>query len=224
MELTLKEQFMLLVYDDLKGRPVISGNGFLYSLAGAVLLELHLKNKISIRDKYVYVDSHKTSGDLVLDSVLAQIRKSSKNKKIKSWVQKLGFRGNRLKNAILTQMVDKRIYRKEEHKHMGLFTCRNYYNSKPGYKQELQNRIRKMVFEESGITEELFMLVSLVGSSGLVRKMFSCGMERKYAKRKIKEMIKGSDFGKAINDTIAGANAAIISAVAASTVVTTGSS
>jgi len=224
MELSLKEQFILLVYDDLKGRPVISGNPFLYSLAGAVVMELNMKHKISIRDKRVYVDSHKTSGDDVLDQVMVQIRKASKNKKIKQWVQKLGFRGNKLKNAILKQMVEKRIYRKEEYKTLGLFTCYRYYNSKPGYKQELQHKIRKFVLEESGITEELFMLVALVSSSGLVRKIFSCGMERKYAKTRIKEMIKKNDFGKAINDSIGAANAAVISAVAASAVVTTGSS
>jgi len=224
MELSLKEQFLMLVYDDLKGRPVIAGNGFLYTLAGAVLLELHLKQKISIRDKYVYVDSFKTSGDAVLDMIMEQIRRSSKNKKIKHWVQKIGSKGNKLKNAILTQMVDKRIYRKEEYKILGLFTCYRYYNNKVGYKKDLQRKIKKMVLEDAEKSEELFTLVSLVGSSGLVKKIFSCGMERKYAKRKIKEMIKENEFGKAINETIAGANAAIISAVSASTVVTTGSS
>lgn len=224
MELSLKEQFILLAYDDLKGRPVISGNPFLYSLAGAVILELNHNQKISIRDMRIYVKSHKSSGDAVLDQVMEQIRKSSKNKKIKTWVQKLGFKGNKLKNSILQQMVDKHIYRKEEYKSLGLFTCYRYYNSKPGYKQELQHKIRKFVLEESGITEELFMLVALVGSSGLFRKIFSCGMERKYAKTRIKEMIKKNDFGKAINDAISEANAAVIAAVAASTIVITTSS
>jgi hypothetical protein len=217
-------EFMLLVYDDNKGRPVITGNDFLYSLAGAVLLELYLKNKISIRDKLVYVESYKTSGDVTLDQVMEQIRKSPKNKKIKYWVQKFGFRGNKLKSSILDQMVNSRIYRKKENKVMGLFTCRKYYNSNPGYKKELQQKIRKIVLEESGITEELFILVSLVGTSGLVRKLFTNSTERKFAKRKIKEMIKDNDFGKAISDTIASANAAIVAAVSAGAVVATGSS
>ncbi len=224
MELSLKEEFILLVYDDSKGRPVINGNGFLYSLAGAVLLELTYKQKISVRDKCVYVNNYKTSGDIVLDRIMEQIRKSPKNKKIKYWVQKIGFKGNRLKKAILTQMVDARVYRKEEYKIMGLINCYRYYNNKQEYKKELIQNIRRMVIDDYGIDERLMILASLCGTSGLVRLIFPDLKERRMAKKKIKEMVQNSDFGKAINETIAGANAAIIAAVGASTIVTTGSS
>lgn len=223
MELSLKEEFFLLVYDDLKGRPVISGNKFLYSIAGAVLLELAHKGKISVREKYVYVNCYKSSGDIVLDQIMEQIRKSPKNKKIKYWVNKLGRKGNTLRKDILAKMVSDSIYRKEDYKVMGLFNCSRYYNRKPGYKEELEKNILRMVFEDHGINEKLFMLVSLIGTSGLVRKMYTCPLERRYAKRKIKEMTKKSDFGSAINEVIASTNAAIITAIATSAAVTPGS-
>lgn len=91
MELSLKEEFLLLAYDDKKGRPVIMGNNFLYSLAGAVLLELAFKQKISVKEKFVYVKSYKTTGDIVLDQLMEQIRKSPKNKKIKEMIKKSDF-------------------------------------------------------------------------------------------------------------------------------------
>lgn len=224
MELSLKEQFLLLAYDDQRGRPLIMGNAFNYSLAGSVLLELSHTKKISVREKRVYIESYKTTGDIVLDHAIELIRKSRRNKKIKSWVQKFGFSPGKLKNAILSQLIDKRVFRKEEHKVLGLITCRNYYNLKPEYKKELLKRIRKIVLDGESADEKDFMLISLIATSGLVRKIFSGTQEKKTAKRNIKQMIKNNEFGKSINDAISAANAAVISAVAASTVVATSGS
>jgi Golgi phosphoprotein 3 len=223
MELSLKEQFLLLAYDDQRGRPLIMGNAFNYSLAGSVLLELSQTKKITVREKLVYIENYKTTGDYVLDHAIEQIRKSRKNRKIKSWVQKFGFSPKKLKSAILDQMIDKRVLRKEEHKVLGMITCRNYYNLKTEYKKELLKKFRKIVLDGEAPVEKDFMLVSLIGTSGLVKKIFSDLKERKTAKATIKQLMKDNEFGKSINDAISAANAAVISAVAASTVVTTAS-
>jgi hypothetical protein len=222
MELSLKEQFLLLAYDDERGRPLIMGNAFNYSLAGSVLLELSHTKKISVREKRVYIESYKTTSDPVLDHAIELIRKSRKNKKIKSWVQKFGFSPGKLKKAILSQLIDKRFLRKEEHKVLGLITCRNYYNLKTEYKKELMKKIRKIILDGESADESSFMLVSLIGTSGLVKKVFSDSKERKAAKARVKQMMKDNEFGKSINDAISAANAAVVSAVAASTVVATG--
>lgn len=213
MELSLKEQFLLLVYDDVKGRPLIVGNRFLYSLAGAALLELFHNKKISLRDKYVYIDSYKTSGDIVADNIINIMRKSSKKRKIKYWVQKIGFRGNKLKNTILNQMVMSGIYSKEDYKVLGIFKCYRYYNDRKSYKNELLKSIKDIVLGNKQGEEQILMLVSLVGTSGLVNKIFAAGEERRKAKLKIKQMMKDNAFGKAINETIAAANAAVVAAV-----------
>ncbi|MEE4257671.1 MAG: GPP34 family phosphoprotein, partial [Bacteroidales bacterium] len=77
MELTLKEKFLILAYDPVKGKNLAT-NFISYGLAGAILMELAELNRIKIEKKRVKLTGHQRTGDHVLDNALSLIDKGSR--------------------------------------------------------------------------------------------------------------------------------------------------
>ena len=68
MNLTLIDQLTLLALDDHKGNFIPDSTTFSYALAGALILELILEEKISVSDDYIKVidkNSIKELADLI---------------------------------------------------------------------------------------------------------------------------------------------------------------
>ena len=97
MELNLVDKFILLALDDDKGTFATEPFALTYGLAGAILLELSLKEYISIVDKKVVLRSHKRIGDSFLDTYLEYLTKSNKNRSLSYWIQSFGNKERSIK-------------------------------------------------------------------------------------------------------------------------------
>jgi hypothetical protein len=86
-------------------------------LQTAALEELTLRGLIADRDGKVAVVGRETSGDPVLDGVLAMIRRSARPRPWKHWVNK---QGTKTRNAVRDRLAAERVVRVERKKVLGL--------------------------------------------------------------------------------------------------------
>ncbi|MDE5417337.1 GPP34 family phosphoprotein [Labilibaculum sp. DW002] len=203
MNLNLVDQLTLLALDDEKGNFVADSFSFAYGLAGAIILELSLQNKIEIREKKIEVNSHKTCGDLLLDHFMDQIRNSKKKRDIQSWVQIIGDKLSFVQEETVKKLIGDGILRKKEEKILWVFSNDKYptINAKP--ENELRKRLNDILLNDRKLDLKESMLISLIDMCSLNKEVFGKEGAKEYEK-KIKAIIENaklsSEVGKAVQE------------------------
>ncbi len=211
MELTLKQKFVIIAYDSVKGTNLAS-NYIGYGIGGAILLELAGLKKINIEDnKIKLLDSHKT-GDQLLDETIGLLSKSSRPMKVKALISKIQARPKHFKRPIVEGLVEKR-YLREIRKKFLIFPYRRYPSANLSYHKDLVEYIRRLVLRNDGADPDIAMLTGLAGACKFSPKFFKTREERKKAKVRIKEIVKDSQIDKAIDETIKAVQAAVLISV-----------
>ena len=207
--LTLPEDLLLLALRDKKGTVVSSASlALTYGLAGAILLELTILDKIVLEgDKFIVKDATPT-GDDIFDEALAKIHASKKIRKPSYWVSKLsGIK--KLKDRLLERLVKQGILRREEHKVLWVIPTPRYPTLSGAPEMKRRELIRNAILHNVEPDERTGILISLVSACSLVNEIFE-KEERKAAKQRVKEIAKGETVGKAVSDNVAGVQAAVI--------------
>lgn len=85
----LADQLFLVGHDENTGRAHVADSVLDSGLAGAVLAELVLADRIAVVDGLVLVRDHRPYGETVTDSALAEVIKQRANHPIRAWVEYL---------------------------------------------------------------------------------------------------------------------------------------
>ncbi len=219
---TLAEDLLLLALDDDKGTVSWQRSSqFPHGLGGALLMDLALLERVDTVDKKIVLTDPSLTGDDVLDDALETIQASKKPRDAKHWVQKLGGQKD-LQEQLARRLVARGILREEERTFLWIFDNSRYPTSNPGPESEVRGRLRDVVLAGVEPDTRTLLLLSLVNACGLTDSLFSRD-ERKVAKRRIKDLVEGEQFGKAVGGAISDA-VAVTAAITATTVVTTSSS
>jgi Golgi phosphoprotein 3 len=109
MDLNLIDQLTLLALDDKKGSIIPDSISFSYAIAGAVILELALEEKVDISHELVRTKDRTKTGDTILDTYFELIQQSKKERKIKSWVDRIGNKAEQIKKDTIEKLIVKRI-------------------------------------------------------------------------------------------------------------------
>ena len=209
MELTLKEKFLILAYDPLKGKNLAT-NFISYGLAGAILMELAELNRIRIEKKRVKLTGHQRTGDHVLDNALSLIDKGSRPLKVKTVVGKINRKPRQFRKVLIRQLIEKR-YLKEVKKRFLFIPYKLYPSANISYSKTLIDSFRRLVLRnESADDQHLVMLAGLAGACKFSGKFFKTKEERKRAKTRIKAIVKESEIDTAIAETIREVQAAVL--------------
>lgn len=203
MNLNLVDQLCLLALDDEKGSFVADSLSFAYGLAGAVILELSLQEKIKIREKKIEINTHKKCNDDLLDHFLDQIRNSKKKRELQSWVKIIGEKLSYIKEETVKKLIDDGILTKKEEKILWVFSVDKFptKNAKP--ENELRKRLNDILLNDRSLELKESMLISLIDMCSLNKEVY--GKEgAKQCKKKIKEIIENaqlsSDVGKVVKE------------------------
>ena len=145
MNLTLIDQLTLLALDDYKGNFIPDSTTFSYALAGALILELILEEKIVVADDFVKIVDKNRTGDSILDEYIRLISESSKQRKVKSWIDRFGQKSDKIKEATLTKLINDGILVKREEKILWLFNVDKYPTSDPRPENQLLARLHNIV-------------------------------------------------------------------------------
>lgn len=201
IDLNLVDKLLLLALDDEKGAFVSGPFALTYGFAGAILLELSLKDCIKIIDKKVVVNNFKRIDDPFLDHYLEQLKISKKERSLKYWIQKFGNKERSIKKEILDKLILKGILAKREQKILWVFNNDKFptVNSKP--ENTLRKRLYEIIeFSKKPALDEL-MLISLIDTCDLNRIVYSKDRAKR-CKDSIKTIIDDAKNSNAISATI----------------------
>lgn len=221
MELNLVEEFLLIALDDDKGAFVIDSTHLHYGFAGAVLLELAVRDKIDIDGDYLRVKDSAREPEEALNQAMSLIKASDKTRKVKHWLDVLGRKAGEMKEATLRRLIERGVLRKEEHKILWIIPNNKYPTSNSNPENKVRERLNNVILNGGQSEPRDIMLLSLIDVSDLTKEAFRDQSDYKEVKRKIKEVTEDIRISQAINKSIREIQTAIMISIATTMVVTT---
>jgi hypothetical protein len=201
MNLTLIDQLTLLALDDHKGDLIPDSTTFSYALAGALILELALEEKIDFSGEYVKIKDKSRTGDAILDQFLKIIDESKKERKVKSWIDRIGQKSDQIKKDTLVKLIDQRILEKREEKILWVFNVDKYPTQNPKPENQLRGRLFDIVINHHTPDLKEIMILNLVESCRLEREVF--GKEHaKVFKKEMKRIKEDDQISSSVNKSI----------------------
>lgn len=201
MKLSLPDQLTLLAIDDEKGNFIADSTSFSYAIAGAVILELALEERIDISHEMVQVKDRTKTGDAILDLYLDLMINSKKERKIKSWVERVGNKAEQIKKDTISKLIAHQILEKKEEKILWVFSVNKY----PAQDSRPENRLRSRLYDiiVNAHKPELMeiMLLNLIESCSLGKEVFGKDYVKLFKKR-IKLINESDELASAVNKSI----------------------
>jgi hypothetical protein len=218
MMTTIAEELLLLALDDDKGTVSLNQSTSLpLGLAGALLAELALRDRVHVEGKHLLVHDPAPTDDPLLDEALTTIAGSKKPHDAKHWVSKLS---GKLKERLIKRLVERGVLREEECKILWVIPSSRYPAMQTSDEAAARERLRAVVLPSAEPDPRTVALLGLVKACDLEKKVFQ-GDEWKRAKPRVKELLEGELYGKAVGDAVAAATAAVIASTSAATMAAT---
>ncbi len=172
--LTFIEELVLLALDDDTGAqrpmPVMAFN---YAIAGALLADLALANRIDTDPKQLVVLNRDPLGDPLLDNALATIAAEPAPKPVAYWLSIFSEERPALEAAALARLVDRGILRREEKKILWVFGVRRYPTVDNHERIEVRTRLAALILGDDLPDPRDAVLISLLTASHLAASMFA---------------------------------------------------
>ena len=124
--LNLIDKLVLLALDDDKGTFLSDSMLFGYCIAGAILFELSIKERIQIFENKVQITNKEKLNDEVLDYCLEMISDSKKERKVNHWIEAIGNKEGALRKKALAKLISLEILEEKENKILWIFTNKKY--------------------------------------------------------------------------------------------------
>lgn len=207
---TLVDEIVLLAYDDTTGR---SRAGYLeFGMAGAVVLELALAERVDVAEGRVRVADRSPVGDRLLDGSLAALA-ADKPRRPKAAVERLA---KGLKQRVLDDLTARGLLREERAKALGIFPYRRYLPRDAGAEADARRRLKSAVDLGRAGDARTAALASLVFALGMERVVFP-DRRRSDTRRVLKAISEGSWASEATQAAVQAAQAAVMAAITAAT-------
>lgn len=220
MQLNLIEEFLLIALDDEKGQFVIDSTHLHFGLAGAILLEMALREKVDVTGEDLKLIHDEYEVEMVINKVIDQI-KAKPGKKVKDWIEILAKQADELKHDTLLRLQNKGILRKEEHKILWVIPNNKYPTSNITPENKVRQRLSDVMLRGAKSEAHDIMLLSLIDVSDLTKEAFRNKDEYAIVKKKIKEVTQDIRISHTINKSIREIQAAIMVALMSAVIVTT---
>ncbi|PHK96247.1 hypothetical protein CR162_02590 [Pseudoroseomonas rhizosphaerae] len=168
MPLTMPEEILLLMLDDESGRltdrAAPSGD---HALAGAILAELVLEERIGVEPGRITVRDPAPTGDAVLDEVLARISAEPETQGGRRWIETLAREADRYRDHYFNRLVERGILRAEEGRFLWIFPERRYPVVSDKEEREVKARLMGVIFEDGVPETRDALLIGLTRAAGL---------------------------------------------------------
>jgi Golgi phosphoprotein 3 len=173
-QLTFVEEIALLALDDASGAlrpmPVMA---FSYALAGAVLCDLAILNRIDTDPDQLVVINREFTGDLLLDRALARIVNTATPLRVSGWLSLLAEDSRAIETEALDRLVERGILRREEKKILWVFGVRRYPTVDNQERTEVRTRLSELILGDDLPDPRDAILLSLLVASQLADRIFA---------------------------------------------------
>ncbi len=182
--LTLAEDIILLLLDDDTGKLAsIDLMTLNYAMAGAVLMDLALRNKIDNDLESLIVADSTPTGLQMLDTYLDKISSENKENNTRYWLTELSNYGEDIVDSALNMLVEKKILKTEEKKILWVIATRVYPMIDDKEEKEVKRRIIDLLMSDEIPTPQDVVLVSLMDTCSLFTMILSSKEVEKLSSR-----------------------------------------
>ena len=199
--LTLVEEIILLMLNDEDGRFVrVPSWSTEYAIAGGVLMDLAIENKIDTDLEHLMLLDPTPVGDSLLDSTLADIAKGEQQD-VRFWVEHVAQSAYDLREEALSRLVNHGILEREDEKFMWVFKSRRYPTIDGTIEREVKLRIMGVLFSDEIPDPRDVMLICLADACGIFRELLS-SRESRQASDRIEQVRRLDLIGQSMTQAI----------------------
>lgn len=172
--LTFVEEITLLALDDTTGATLpMPTMAFSYALAGALICDLALLNRIDTDPTQLVLLSAEPTGDPLLDRALASIAKAQSPLSVSAWLNVFSEDSRNLETAAIDRLVARGILRRSEKKILWVFGQRRYPTVDNQERTEVRTRLSALILSDELPDPRDAILISLLTASQLAGRIFS---------------------------------------------------
>ena len=171
--LRFAEEIILLLLNDDDGRFARVQNISLdYALAGGILMDLALENRIDTDlDNLILIDPTPTGDDL-LDSTLAEIEQEGGHD-ARFWVERTAVRSDAVREAVLERLIDRGILERQDDRFLWVFKSRRYPAIDGEAQREVKLRIMGVLFSDEIPDPRDIVIICLADACGIFKSIFT---------------------------------------------------
>lgn len=200
--LRFAEEVMLLLLNDEDGKFArVQDWSLSYALAGGVLMDLALEQRIDTDLKELALLDATPIGDTLLDPTLADIAHAEKPHDARYWVERAAGRSDEIREEALARLVAKGILEQREDSFLWVFKSRRYPVIDGEVDREVKLRIMGVLFSNEIPDPRDVVVICLADACGIFRQLLS-KREAERAAARIEQVRKLDLIGQAMAQAI----------------------
>ncbi len=203
MVLRFAEEIVLLLLDDVSGEFArIPEWSLQRALAGAVLMDLALENRIDTDPQRLFLVDGSPTGDDLLDPTLASIANAEGTHDSRYWVEQTAMQhADRVHARVLERLVEHGILHRRDDRFLWVFQSRRYPAVDGTAEREVKLRIMEVLFSDEIPDPRDIVIVCLADSCGIFQELLS-KRELNLASERIQQVRKMDLIGQAISQAV----------------------
>ena len=195
------EEIILLLLRDEDGRFIQIPNWSMdYAVAGAVLMDLAMENRIDTDLHNLILIDETPIGDSIMDPVLAEIANGGKHD-TRHWVEQVSRQGPAIREAALARLVEKGILENQDDRFLWVFRSRRYPSMDGTAEREVKLRIMSVLFSDEIPDPRDQMIICLADACGIFGRLLS-RQEHARAADRIAQISRLDLIGQAMSEAI----------------------
>ena len=205
------EEIVLLLLRDDDGRFVhVSRLSLDRAIAGGVLMDLAMENRIDTDLEHLILIDPTPVGDGLLDPTLAEIATTEQNN-AQYWVERVAQNSDEIRESALARLVERGILEQHENHFLWVFRSRRYPAIDGTAEREVKLRIMGVLFSDELPDPRDVVLICLADACGIFKQMLS-RRELDQASARIRQVRKLDLIGQAMSQAIRDIEVSIASA------------
>ena len=200
--LRFPEEIILLLLDDEGGNFVrVPEWSMQCALAGAVLMDLALENRIDTDPNQLILVDSTPVGDDLLDPTLARIAEATETHDTRYWIQDTAQRAHQIRERVLERLVNHGILHVRDESFLWVFQSRRYPVVDGKADREVKLRILEVLFSDEIPDPRDIVIVCLSEACGIFRELLS-RRELEHATARIEQVRKLDLIGQAVSQAV----------------------
>ena len=196
----VEEITLLLLHDDDGRFARVPSWSLSYALAGGVLMDLAMENRIDTDlDHLILVDATPT-GDSLLDPTLVEIAAGEKHD-ARYWVEQTAERSDAIQEEVLSRLIALGILERQEDRFLWVFRSRRYPMLDGQAEREVKLRIMGVLFSDDIPDPRDVVIICLADACGIFKELLS-KRELEQAAPRIEQVRKLDLIGQAMTQAI----------------------
>jgi Golgi phosphoprotein 3 len=207
--LTCAEELLLLAHDEQSGQFANLQDLLMNTaLAGAVLMDLALLNRVDTDVSSLVVLDRSPTGEKLLDFALNSIATLPKKTTTLDALDVLRKQGDELERLAIARLIERRILQEKEGRILWVFESRRYPLIDGKELREVKRRIADLLLSDDIPDPRDIVIIALAQACGLLGRVFS-ESELRSAQNRIEQLAKMDLIGQAMTDMMVELNAAL---------------